>query len=82
MPDLISVSIVLKNGMKLVLNTKEISASATKHGLSIAGHADPGDIDGQDVERVSFLQMEYASGDYRWMRIFRKPDGFEIVGVR
>ena len=82
MPELVSVSISMKTGVKLVLNTPEISAYASRHGLSVTGYADPGDVDGQDVESVSFLQTKYASSDYRWMRIFRKPAGFEIVGVR
>ena len=82
MPELVSVSVALKNGTRLVLNTPEISAYESRHGLSVTGYADPGDVDGQDVESVSFLQAKYASSDYRWMRIFRKPAGFEIVGVR
>ena len=82
MPEFVSVSISLKTGVKLVLNTPEISAYESRHGLSVTGYADPGDVDGQDVESVSFLQTKYASSDYRWMRIFRKPAGFEIVGVR
>ena len=82
MPELLSVSITLKNGTKLVLNTPEISAFESNHGVSISGCADPGDIDGEDVERVSYLQAEYASSNYCWMRIFRKEAGFEIVGVK
>lgn len=82
MSELVSVSITLQSGARLVLNTPGISAYESKYGLSVSGYADPGDIDGQDVASISFLQRQYASSGYRWMRIFRKEASFEIVGVK
>lgn len=79
----VSVCLEMDDGSKIVFDAQNVSLTETKYGFSVSGALDPNVvIEDANVSTLSMLSMVWNKADFDTMRLFKKKDGFEVVGVR
>lgn len=83
MLDSVSVCLEMEDGSKVVFDVQDVSLTETKYGFSVSGMLDSNVvIEDSNVSSCSMLSLVWNKADFDTMKLFKKEDGFEVVGVR